>query len=578
MEDRRHERARRVRDARGSFTEGSDRRDGHARRSDRCARRLVDDHEREALGRAGGHVARVEPHRDRQGRELVGADAVGDVGLAGRGGRRPRGLGRAGARTGGARRAVGGARRAVVAPAARQEDRQRAEHRPGAGHSEEPSTRHRVHWRRGHRHRAFGDHAPILPDRAPRVGSSHVPLQRHADLGGGSRGNVAARRRPRTARDHLGEGRLRPPGAVRMLHGADRRGRPGGVRDPDRAGDRTLGDDRRGAHGVGTGGVRRHVLARPAPPSAGSAPRGSLCGLRPWYGPGGSAAPTSTRPSPPTCVAAPAGCRSTTPWPSPPSHSTPILSPKSSNRHARTGAGRRRGPGSKAASPSGSTISCRSAVAASQTTRPARGRARRPPSPLRRLVETHRPAAATSPATATRERATGRRSRRPGWRGWSPIRSKRPDVGPARSRAARRLTTPDLRSRRRRPVGVTGVRLRTSWTEPAYLEPDASWCLPDRDPANPLGNAGAFGAKSDSAAPRAAREARRPLPASRAGPVQPGGRRPAGSQAPTDRGHGVDRPDRFKLSSNAHRPDPCQDPDRDREHLLGPHDPGRSDR
>ncbi len=55
-----------------------------------------------------------------------------------------------------------------------------------------------------------------------------------------------------------------------------------------------------------------------------------------------------------------------------------------------------------------------------------------------------------------------------------------------------------------RPPG--GVRLATSWVEPGYLEPDASWCLPGGEPASPLANGGAFGAKVDSAAPIAARE------------------------------------------------------------------------
>jgi hypothetical protein len=32
-----------------------------------------------------------------------------------------------------------------------------------------------------------------------------------------------------------------------------------------------------------------------------------------------------------------------------------------------------------------------------------------------------------------------------------------------------------------------GVRLATSWVEPAYLEPDASWCAPGAEPAPPLG-------------------------------------------------------------------------------------------
>ncbi len=51
-----------------------------------------------------------------------------------------------------------------------------------------------------------------------------------------------------------------------------------------------------------------------------------------------------------------------------------------------------------------------------------------------------------------------------------------------------------------------GVRLATGWVEPAYLEPDASWCDPDGEPATTLANGGAFGGKAQSVAPRAARE------------------------------------------------------------------------
>lgn len=50
-----------------------------------------------------------------------------------------------------------------------------------------------------------------------------------------------------------------------------------------------------------------------------------------------------------------------------------------------------------------------------------------------------------------------------------------------------------------------GVQLATQWVEPAYLEPDASWCEPGGVPASPLANAGAFGGKAHSAAPGAAR-------------------------------------------------------------------------
>jgi aerobic-type carbon monoxide dehydrogenase small subunit (CoxS/CutS family) len=51
-----------------------------------------------------------------------------------------------------------------------------------------------------------------------------------------------------------------------------------------------------------------------------------------------------------------------------------------------------------------------------------------------------------------------------------------------------------------------GVRLATSWVEPAYLEPDASWCAPGGDPATPLANGGAFGGKVTSPVGDAAHE------------------------------------------------------------------------
>jgi aerobic-type carbon monoxide dehydrogenase small subunit (CoxS/CutS family) len=51
-----------------------------------------------------------------------------------------------------------------------------------------------------------------------------------------------------------------------------------------------------------------------------------------------------------------------------------------------------------------------------------------------------------------------------------------------------------------------GVRLVTSWVEPGYLEPDASWCAPGGEPASPLANGGAFGGKVGSPVGSAARE------------------------------------------------------------------------
>ena len=55
------------------------------------------------------------------------------------------------------------------------------------------------------------------------------------------------------------------------------------------------------------------------------------------------------------------------------------------------------------------------------------------------------------------------------------------------------------------PTGDWAVTLRTSWTEPAYLETDAAWCEPGGRPASPLCNGGAFGGKCDSPVTEAAR-------------------------------------------------------------------------
>jgi CO/xanthine dehydrogenase Mo-binding subunit len=50
------------------------------------------------------------------------------------------------------------------------------------------------------------------------------------------------------------------------------------------------------------------------------------------------------------------------------------------------------------------------------------------------------------------------------------------------------------------------VTLQTAWVEPAYLETDASWCLPGGEPSPPLANGGAFGGKVGSPVMVAARE------------------------------------------------------------------------
>jgi xanthine dehydrogenase small subunit len=48
------------------------------------------------------------------------------------------------------------------------------------------------------------------------------------------------------------------------------------------------------------------------------------------------------------------------------------------------------------------------------------------------------------------------------------------------------------------PPGDWVRTLQTTWVEPAYLEPDASWCAPGGEPSSPLANGGAFGGKVDS--------------------------------------------------------------------------------
>jgi len=78
----------------------------------------------------------------------------------------------------------------------------------------------------------------------------------------------------------------------------------------------------------------------------------------------------------------------------------------------------------------------------------------------------------------------------------------------ARARAGKvqgRRTTIEPRPPVDLPPGDWDLTLRTSWVEPAYLEPDASWCAPGGEPASPLANGGAFGGKRHSPVPAIAR-------------------------------------------------------------------------
>jgi aerobic-type carbon monoxide dehydrogenase small subunit (CoxS/CutS family) len=55
------------------------------------------------------------------------------------------------------------------------------------------------------------------------------------------------------------------------------------------------------------------------------------------------------------------------------------------------------------------------------------------------------------------------------------------------------------------PDGDWTLTLATTWVEPAYVEPDASWCRPGERPSSPLANGGAFGGKRQSPVPERAR-------------------------------------------------------------------------
>lgn len=83
-----------------------------------------------------------------------------------------------------------------------------------------------------------------------------------------------------------------------------------------------------------------------------------------------------------------------------------------------------------------------------------------------------------------------------------------PTLAEARRRSAKvqgRNSTVPLSHPLTVPEGDWDLTLRTTWVEPAYLEPDASWCVPGGVPATPLANGGAFGAKRRSPVPAEAR-------------------------------------------------------------------------
>jgi aerobic-type carbon monoxide dehydrogenase small subunit (CoxS/CutS family) len=89
--------------------------------------------------------------------------------------------------------------------------------------------------------------------------------------------------------------------------------------------------------------------------------------------------------------------------------------------------------------------------------------------------------------------------------GWSVAETLR-EARTAAGKVQGRRTTAAAASPLDPPDGDWDAVLRTSWVEPAYLELDASWCVPGGEPASPLANGGAFGGKTASPAAAAAKE------------------------------------------------------------------------
>ena len=268
---------------------------------------------------------------------------------------------------------------------------------------------------------------------------------------------VAARRLARGTRHPLGQGRLQPAGPVRLLHGAGSTVSPRVcVRDAGRPG-APVGRSPRSRVSPTPLVVGRGVLRVTAAASAGSAPRASSCGRLRCAGEARRSRRRCARRCWPTCAGAPAGRRS--------------------SRRSRRSPDRGTGRGSAG-------LACR---------RRAPRRDRRAASPSRSaptvalgqggFADDTAPAGALVAVRGRDGRLGGRRDARRG----APAER-------ARSRA-------DGRRRRSRgrvelPAGEWVRTLQTTWVEPAYLEPDASWCEPGGEPTSPLANGGAFGGKS----------------------------------------------------------------------------------
>ena len=126
------------------------------------------------------------------------------------------------------------------------------------------------------------------------------------------------------------------------------------------------------------------------------------------------------------------------------------------------------------------------------------------------------------------------------------------DAGPDATSEAKKVQGRNSTVPLRAPVSLPEIDyaalvLQTTFVEPAYLEPDSSWCSPGGDPASPYANGGAFGAKRNSPitsdAKRLAQEQQRPVLATwpREEVVRRGAKRPPLAIALRSDGSGVVR-------------------------------------
>ena len=179
-----------------------------------------------------------------------------------------------------------------------------------------------------------------------------------------------------------------------------------------------------------------------------------------------------------------------------------------------------------------------------------RGRATRcsPPGGPRSRAPPSRSRGPTSSSAAGASRTTPHHPAR-----WSQLGADAPlapDLRAARAAHGRvqgRNSTVPLTHPVELPAGDWALTLQTTWVEPAYVEPDASWCRPGGRPAPPLANGGAFGGKARSPVPARARALADQSGDGRPGPVAPRGRRAARPQAPAARPRAAPR--RLRASS-----------------------------